>query len=170
MSLKRCVLFVRRFGMHSSFASFAFLMVLLSALTGCDQMPEFVFILEFPQTVVLTTTASPLRVHIGDKVVLSAQRVTKGIWKRIPSKLLTPEQCWMAAIPPERESEVADNLHWVVNQSDSAKYNTDFRPDHTRAVTMSAAGMFSFSASTSIWCEPGRTITAPPLRVEVVPE
>jgi hypothetical protein len=72
----------------------------------------------------------------------------------------------MAALPPEEEAEVADNLHWVVEPPGAATFNTDFRPDHTRAVALSKEGVFSFTPSTSVWCEPGRIVSAPSLQVE----
>lgn len=78
-----------------------------------------------------------------------------------------PGQCWMAALPPEQEAEVADNLHWVVEPEGAAKFNIDFRPDHTRTVALSREGIFTLTPSTAVWCEPGRSVAASPVRVEV---
>lgn len=146
----------------------ASLLIVATAIAGCDHRPEFVFVLEAPQVVELAASASVSRVRVGEAVVLYAQRGTRGSWKRIASRELGPHQCWMAALPPEKETAVADNLHWVVDPPGLATFNTDFRSDHTRAVVLSKEGVFSFTASTSVWCEPGRSVPAPPLHIEAV--
>lgn len=136
-------------------------------LQGCDPKPEFVFVLEAPQTVELAASASSRSVGIGTPVVLYAERTTEGSWSRIPYRELKPDQCWMAAIPPQREAAVADNLHWIVEPANVATFNTDFRSDHTRTVVLSKQGIYTFTPSTAVWCEAGRSVAATPLRIEV---
>lgn len=135
-------------------------------LQGCDRTPEFVFILEAPQAVELAVSASARSIAVGEPVVLYAERKTKGSWRRIHSRELKPDQCWMAVIPPEQEAAVSDNLRWDVEPGGAAAFNTDFRPDHTRTVVLSKPGVFTFTPSTSVWCEP-RSVTGPPVQVEV---
>ena len=137
-----------------------------ASLSGCDQKPAFVFVLEAPQSIDVVASASARAVGVGEVIVLTAQRTTRGTWKRIASRDLKPDQCWMAALPPEHEAAVADNLHWVVDPQGAATFNTDFRPDHARTVVLSKEGVFTFTASTAVWCEP-RAVSAPPFHVEV---
>jgi hypothetical protein len=138
----------------------------VALLQGCDRTPEFVFVLNAPQTVGLAASASTLSARVGEPVVLYAERRTEGSWTRIPSKELKPDQCWMAALPPEREAAVADNLHWRVEPEGAAVFNIDVRPDHTRTVVLSKPGVVTLTPSTSVWCEPGRSVAASPLRIE----
>ena len=135
-------------------------------LQSCDRMPEFVFVLNVPQTVRLAASASTLSAPVGEPVVLYAERKTEGSWTRIPSKELKPDQCWVAALPPEREAAVADNLHWLVEPQGAAVFNIDVRSDHTRTVVLSKSGAFTLTPSTSVWCEPGRSVSASALRIE----
>ena len=142
-------------------------MITVAFLLGCDRKPEFVFVLEAPQVVELEASASERRVTTGEALVLHAQRRANGTWKRIPSRELEPDQCWMAAVPPEQETAVADNLHWVVEPAGAATFNTGSRPDRTRTVSLSKPGVYSITPSTDVWCEPGRRVAATALRVEV---
>jgi hypothetical protein len=158
---------VRRRKLHRSLTRTAIGLFLCVGLSACEQKPEFVFVLEAPQSVELAASASAGKVRVGQAVVLTAQRSTRGTWTRIPWRELKEDQCWMAAIPPESETAVADNLHWVVEPQGAASFNTDSRPDHTREAVFSKEGVVSFSSSTAVWCEPGRSVSAPPIRVEV---
>jgi hypothetical protein len=142
--------------------------MLLVAAAGCSSEPEFVYILEAPQTVLLTASASSTRVRAGESVVLHVTRRTKGLWKRIPSSERAPDQCWMTQPPPEIEEEVADNVHWDVTPTGSARFSIDFRADHTRLVFLDTAGQITLTPSTVLWCEPGRAVPAQVLQIEVV--
>lgn len=141
-------------------------LLVVALLQGCDRTPEFVFVLNAPQTVELAASASTLSTRVGDPVVLHAERKTRGSWTRIRSRELKPDQCWVAALPLEREAAVADNLHWVVEPEGAAVFNTDVRPDRTRTVVLSKPGVYKLTPSTSLWCEPGRAVRASPLRIE----
>jgi hypothetical protein len=129
-----------------------------------------VFVLASPQAVELAASSSVSTAAVGESVVLHAKRSTKGTWKRISSRDLKADQCWMAVVPPEQEEEVADNLHWRVEPTDAARFNTDFRPDHTRIVVPLQSGEIRLTPSTSVWCEPGRSVAAAPLTIKVSPK
>jgi hypothetical protein len=140
---------------------------LLMAMHGCDRPPSVVYILQAPQAVELATSASARRVKPDTPVVLHATRQTRGTWKQILSSDLAPDQCWMAAIPPTDEPEVADNVLWRVEPALGVTFNTDFRPGRTREVTMAAPGIYTFVASTGALCEPGRSVSAAAIQVTV---
>ncbi len=140
----------------------------LLLISGCDREPEFVYVLEAPQTVALSVSASAMKVTAGEPVVLHASRRTSGTWKRIANKERKPDQCWMVRPPPEAEDEVADNLHWETSPAEAARFNTDFRADHTRSVTFASPGTFTLASSSAVWCELGRSVAASPLQIEVV--
>lgn len=150
--------------MQRSFV-FALALVIASAL-GCTEEPEFVYVLEAPQSVSLVAYASAARVFAGEPIVLHVQRRTSGVWKRIPMKSRAPDQCWMRRPPPESENEVADNVRWTVNPEGIARFNIDFRSDHTRQVWFSQAGKFTLTPSTAVWCE-RRSIAGPAVEIEV---
>jgi len=137
----------------------------LLSLPGCDRTPRFVYVLQAPQSVELSASASASTVTAGTPFVLHGSRTSHGVWKRIESKDLLPDQCWIAEIPPENEPEVADNLLWRVKPADGVKFNTDFRTNRTREVTVSNPGTYTFVSSSGPWCERGRTITAAPFTV-----
>ena len=142
---------------------------LLVQLQGCDRPPRYVYILQAPQTVELLASASASNVKAGARFVLHARRTVQGAWQRIESKDLQPDQCWMAVIPPTSEPEVADNLHWRVEPSAAVSFNTDFRPNRTREVSIASPGTYTFTASYGPWCEAGRSVTAPAVTVTVEP-
>ncbi len=134
---------------------------------GCSQEPTVVYVLQAPQTVSLVASALSVSVAVDEPVVLSVQRETAGQWKQIPRAQLAPDQCWMARPPPGSEKEVADNLHWTVQPEGIARFNTDLRADRTRQVRFSTTGTFTLTASSSVWCEFGRSVAATGIRVEV---
>ena len=117
----------------------------------------------------LAASASVGTAKAGVPFVLHASRTTHGIWNRIESKDLQPDQCWMAVIPPTSEPEVADNVLWRAEPSAGVRFNTDFRSNRTREVTVTNPGIYTFAASSGPWCEPGRTVTAPLVTIIVEP-
>ena len=141
---------------------------LLAVLQGCDDgPPRLVYVLQAPQSVELTASASNIRVKSGTPFVLHATRKTQGDWKQIPSRDLASDQCWMAAVPKAEEPEVADNVLWRVEPALGVQFNADFRPNRTREVTVVHPGTYTFRASNGVWCEPGRTVSAAPFQVTV---
>ncbi len=140
---------------------------LLAALTtGCSREPALVYVLQAPQTLSLAASATPTSVSLNEAVTLSAQRQTVGSWKQIPRAQLAADQCWMARPPPDAEKEGADNLQWAVQPEGSARFNTDFRANHTRQVSFSQTGTFMLTPSSAVWCE-RRSVTAAAVRVVV---
>lgn len=142
-------------------------LTIVAFLAGCDRTPAYVYVLEAPQSVELSASASAQTIKMGTSVVLHAQRKTQGVWKRIASKDLKSDQCWIAAEPPTEEREVADNVLWRAEPASAAKFNTDFRPDRTREVTFAEPGVYILMSSTGAWCELGRQESAAPITVTV---
>ena len=126
------------------------------------------YVLEAPQKVELAASASSSRINAGDTAVLHVQRWTAGVWKRIRMRELSPGRCWMRRPPPKFEAEVADNVNWQVAPTTSARFSA-FRPDHTRLVLLPDTGVFTLTASTSVWCEPGRSVAEQSLKIQVTP-
>lgn len=135
--------------------------------SSCDREPAFVYVLGAPQTVSLSVSASATKVTAGEPIVLHAARRTTGTWKRIAMKDRRPDQCWMSQPPPESEDEVADNLRWEATPATAAQFNTDLRADHTRSVTFVSPGTVTLASSSSVWCEPGRSVNGSLLQIEV---
>ena len=72
----------------------AIILVLISAVAaGCEQRSPMVYVLDGPQDVTLTVSASATEVKAGETVVLHAQRRSVGKWQQIPRDQLTPGQC-----------------------------------------------------------------------------
>lgn len=147
----------------------ALIVVLVSAFgLGCKQQSPMVYVLDGPQNVTLTISASAARVPVGESVVLHAQRRSVGKWKQIPRDQLTQGQCWLYTPPPELEAEVADNLEWQVEPENAVQFDTTFRMDHTRPVTVLAKGHITLRAFTAVRCEKDRVEESDPIRIEVV--
>jgi hypothetical protein len=73
----------------------------------------------------------------------------------------------MGRPPPAHEPEVADNLRWEAAPAGQAKFNLEYRPDHTREVVFSEAGMFTLESSSAVWCRPGKTVRGAPITIKV---
>jgi hypothetical protein len=140
---------------------------LLSNLTGCKQRSALVYVLEEPQSVTLTTSASQLSVQRGASVVLHVERHTTGKWKQIPLNEVRSGQCWVYQTPPESEPEVADNVHWEVTPEHAVSFNQDLRLDHTKIVTMNGTGTVTLTPTGLVKCEPDRAVEGPAIRIEV---
>ncbi|MGE0313388.1 MAG: hypothetical protein AB7P21_17395 [Lautropia sp.] len=140
---------------------------ILLQLLGCERPPPYVYVLQAPQSIDLEASASVDAVKADVPFLLHTRRQTRGVWKRIPSKELKPDQCWMAAVPPESEPEVADNMLWRVEPASGVRFNTDFRPNRTREVRIANPGTYTFVASYGPWCEHERTESAAPVTVIV---
>jgi hypothetical protein len=142
------------------FAAFA-------VLSGCEQRAPLVYVLESPQSVELTASASASTVQQNETVTLRVQRRTSGTWKQIPRDTLRPGQCWVYRPPAAAETEVADNVQWEVVPEDSVRFNGEFRMDHTKIATMRHKGRIRLTPISSITCEPDRTVRGPPIEIEV---
>jgi len=146
----------------------ALIIVLASAFAaGCKQQSPMVYVLDGPQKVTLTVSASATEVKAGETIVLHAQRRSVGKWKQIPRDHLTQGQCWLYTPPPELEQEVADNLEWEVEPENAVQFDTTFRMDHTRPATMMRKGRVTLRPFTAVRCEKDRVEEGPVIRIQV---
>jgi hypothetical protein len=137
----------------------------LVVIAGCEQRAPMVYVLESPQSIELTASASPLSVRQGETVVLRVERRTSGKWKQIPRDELKAGQCWVYR--PPAESEVADNVQWEVVPEDAVQFNAEYRMDHTKAATMMAKGTITLTPRSAVKCEADRVVEGPPIQIEV---
>jgi hypothetical protein len=146
----------------------ALIVVLISAFaTGCEQKQPMVYVLEGPQDVTLTVSASATEAKVGETVVLHAKRRAVGKWKQIPRDQLTQGQCWLYTPPPEVEEEVADNLEWQVEPEGAVRFDGTVRMDHTRLATMMRKGRVTLRPATAVRCEKDRVEEGRPIHIEV---
>jgi hypothetical protein len=135
--------------------------------SGCEQQQPMVYVLDGPQEVTLTPSASATTVKVGETVVLHAQRRTVGKWKQIPRDQLTPGQCWLYTQPPEHEQEVAGSIDWEILPENAVRFDNAVRMDQTRIATMMVRGRVTLRPLTTVRCEKDRIEEGPPLRFEV---
>jgi hypothetical protein len=147
----------------------ALIVVLVFAVvTGCKQQSPMVYVLEGPQDVTLTASASATTVKAGETIVLHAQRRVVGKWKQIPRDQLAPGQCWQYTPPPEMEEEVADNVEWEMEPENAIRFDGTFRMDHTRVGTiMIGKGRITLRPLTAVRCEKDRVEEGRPIHIEV---
>lgn len=140
---------------------------LLGSLAGCKQRSAMVYVLEEPQAVTLTPSASELTVQRGAAVVLRVERRTTGKWKAIPLNEVRSGECWVYQPPVQAEPEVADSVHWQVDPENAVSFNRDFRLDHTKIATMNVKGTITLTPIGLAKCEPDRAVEGPAIRIEV---
>jgi hypothetical protein len=140
---------------------------LLAFAAGCEQRAPMVYVLEAPQEVTLDASASASKVKVGDTVLLHVERRTRGQWKQIPRDQLQPGQCWQYRPPPASEPEVADNVEWQIEPKHAIVFNTGFRMDHKRIVTMRTPGTIQLIPLSAVPCEPDRIVKGRPIEIEV---
>jgi len=136
-------------------------------IAGCEQKQPMVYVLEGPQEVTLTASASATNVKVGETVVLHAQRRAVGKWKQIPRDQLTPGQCWLYTAPPELEEEVAASIDWEVLPNSAVRFDNAVRMDQTRVATMLVRGRVTLRPLTTVRCEQDRIEEGSPIRFEV---
>jgi len=143
--------------------------VLTSAvIAGCKQQSPMVYVLDGPQDVTLTASASATQVKAGETIVLHAERRVVGKWKQIPRDQLTPGQCWVYTPPPEMEEEVADNVDWDMEPENAIRLDNTFRMDHTRVGTvMISKGRITLRPLTALKCEKDRVEEGRPIHIDV---
>lgn len=135
---------------------------------GCKQQAPLVYVLESPQEVTLTASASAARVPHGETVVLHVQRRAIGKWKQIPRDQLAPGQCWLYRPPPQMENEVADNVDWEIIPDRGIQLDTTFRMDHTRRALVIVPGKYTLTPRTAVTCEKDRVVEGPTIEIEAV--
>jgi hypothetical protein len=144
------------------------IVVLVSAFAaGCKQQSPMVYVLDGPQKVTLTVSASATKVAVGEKIVLHAQRHAVGKWKQIPRDQLTQGQCWLYTPPTELEEEVADNVEWQIEPENAMQLDATFQMDHTRPATVLIKGRITVRAFTAVRCEKDRIEEGNPIRIQV---
>lgn len=140
---------------------------LLGMVTGCGQQGNLVYVLEEPQSVTLTASASALSVQQGETVVLRAERRASGKWKQIPLNQVRSGQCWVYLPPAELEAAVADGVQWVVMPEGAVAFNPEIRMDHTKIATMNVKGTIILKPLSPVKCEPDRVVEGPSIQIEV---
>lgn len=135
---------------------------------GCKQQAPLVYVLESPQEVTLTASASATRVPRGETVVLHAQRRSVGKWQQIPRDQLAPGQCWLYRPPPELESEVADKVEWEIIPDRGIQLDPAFQMDHSRVALLAVPGKYTLTAYSAVTCEKDRVVQGPTFEIEVV--
>lgn len=122
----------------------AFLLV-VTALAACaSDIPETVYVPapDYQQhlaiAIVLGDETAP---RTGIHLRLSAMR-EMGPWRAVPRDSANLEACWWGGPPPEREPEVAANVHWHVQPSDSVLFNIPMPPDSTRTIRFARPGVY----------------------------
>jgi hypothetical protein len=148
-------------------ASTPLLLALLALLAGCEQSGPLVYVLESPQTIVLTATASASKVQRGETVVLHVERRTTGKWKQIPRKELARGQCWVYRPPVEVEPEVARSIEWAVDPEGAVSFHNEYQLDQTRVATLSVKGKIKLTPLSGAVCEGDRGIAGQPIEIEV---
>jgi hypothetical protein len=142
--------------------------LLFATVTGCEQRAPLVYVLESPQAVTLSPSASPATVRHGETVVLSVKRRTTGVWKQIPRDELKPGQCWVYRPPAAIEEEAADNVEWEMVPENGMWLNTEYRMDHTRVATTRRKGTVTLKPRSPVKCEPDRVVEGPAIQIQVV--
>lgn len=72
---------------------------------------------------------------------ITAERRT-GPWRAISRDSANLDECWWRGPPPEREPEVAANVRWHVQPSDSVTFNLPMPPDFDRTVRFARPGVY----------------------------
>ena len=139
----------------------------LAIVAGCEQRAPAVYVLESPQSVELTASASASTVQQGETVVLRVERRTSGKWKQVPRDQLTPGQCWVYRPPIEVEPEVAHSVQWEVVPEGAVRFPAEQQMDQTRVATMHAKGKITLTPISTVKCEEGRTVAGPSIEIEV---
>lgn len=133
---------------------------------ACEQQKPLVFVLESPQTVTLTTSASAVVVPRGDTVELHVQRRTSGQWRQVRLDEVRAGQCWVYRPPPESEAEVAGDVRWKVSPENAVRFDPTVRLDKVRTARMFAQGKITLTAVSTVTCEPNRVVEGPPIHIE----
>lgn len=148
-------------------SSVFFVAAVLALLAGCEQRGPLVYVLDSPQAVELTASASKSTAQQGETVVLHVKRHTSGAWKQIPRAQLAPGQCWVYRPPVELEPEVAHSVQWAVEPEGAVEFHTDYQLDQTRVVTLMAKGRVTLTPVSTVKCEAGRVVEGAAIEIEV---
>ena len=141
--------------------------LVLGVVAGCGRGGDLVYVLEAPQSVTLTASASPSSVQQGATVVLHVERRVSGKWKQIPLNEVRSGQCWVHQPPVKSESEVADSVQWEVAPENAVAFNRELRLDHTRIARMNVKGTITLTPISPVKCEEERFVEGSPIQIEV---
>jgi hypothetical protein len=141
--------------------------VALAGLASCEQRGPLVYVLESPQSMVLTTSASTSQVQQGETVVLHVERRTSGRWKQVSRDELTPGQCWVYRPPAEVEQEVAHSVQWQVVPEGAVEFRKEYQLDQTRVATMTAKGKVKLTPISAVKCEDDRIVVGSSIEIDV---
>ena len=140
---------------------------LLVALAACAPKAAMVYVLESPQTVTLTPSASASSVRQGETVTLHVERRTIGKWKQIPRDQLSPGQCWVYRPPEAVEAEVADTVAWEAIPEGAIRFSAEVRMDHAKIATMVVKGSVKLTPIATLKCETDRVAEGPTIQIDV---
>ena len=115
------------------------LALVLAGLQACSQEPEFVYV-PADNYVISVEIALPAEARAGEWLPLSAQR-RSGPWKRVRRAQVPAGLVPFGKPPPEFESEVADNLHWMTEPS-GARFDLPDGSSHRRKVQFPKPGSY----------------------------
>jgi hypothetical protein len=138
----------------------------IAIMAGCEQRGPVVYVLESPQSIALTASASASKVRQGETVVLHVERRTSGKWKQITRDQLTPGQCWVYRPPPDVEPEVAHSIQWGVVPEGAVQFHTEYQLDQTRVATVRVKGKIELTPVSTAKCEDGRSVVGPTIEIE----
>lgn len=136
-------------------------------LASCESDPALVYVPTEPARVFVAASLSAEEVRVGEKVILYASRVNKGRWKQVKRNSLPRDACWLSRPPLDTEDAVADSIHWTVQPEGYARFNIDYRADHTRTVAFSAPGEYRIRGSSAVSCGPPQAVMPETLLVVV---
>lgn len=139
--------------------------ILSSALAGCAPKAAMVYVLEPPQTVTLTPSASAVNVKQGETITLHVKRQTTGKWKQIPRNQLAPGQCWLYVPPEQAEAEVADSVAWDIVPENAIQFTRAVRMDHARIAVVVYKGTIKLTPVSGVKCEGDRGVAGPSIEI-----
>ena len=126
-------------------ASISVLLIALLACSADEQSsarPEHVYVPADDYKVVVTI-AVPEKAKAGEWIPLRATRKS-GPWKKVKAADVAPDVRWFVRPPPEFEDEVADNLTWLTDPPQTARFDvpTIEAMNHERKAKFAKPGIY----------------------------
>ena len=109
--------------------------------------PEFVYVPAGNYKISVEITV-PREAVVGEWITLKATR-TSGPWKLAKSEELAPGTTWFIKPPPEYEREVADNLRWLTEPPNAARFDIPFHT--TSQISHERKAIFSKPGTYRLW-------------------
>ena len=141
---------------------------LLVMVTGCGQRGSLVYVLEEPQSVTLTASASAVSVQQGETVVLRVERRTSRKWQtdsaeRSALRAMLGVSAACGNRKPPRPTAFSGRSCRRTRSRSPRKY----RMDHTKIATMNVKGTITLTPLSPVKCEPDRVVEGPSIQIEV---